>query len=273
MYLDYRKGMSFAELARRYGKARASIREVFRRRGLEVAPPKHSPAARLENGSFAPAISLSRAQIDELVENATSLAVPVELKLEWRKWSMLRRAQFIKRLREKLKSPKERPNTPFSKGVQPFDYTTPRAQEICRRMNAGRDSRSALIKLNISSQGVIWNGQLWFWSHKVGYQAGPWTAEEGRPCLHRVIWERHHKRNIPKDGVISFRDGNRNNFHSSNLVVQTRNDLCRMNQAAALQKRSRELTGILLTRTQENNHETTHTIQSLRRRHTKSFQI
>ena len=256
MYADYQRGMSLAALGRRYGKDRRSIAEVFSRRGYPLRPGTNPNAVRAGKGQFAPFTPLSPAEIDVLVDQAKKVRVPEPLKLEWRHWTMKRRGKFIARLRAKLNLPTERPGAPFSANVEPFDYTTPRAWELVAKMNAGRNSRDARIKLDISSQGVIWKERLWFWSHKVGYQSGPWTPQGGRPALHRVIWEDYHGHPLPKSCVVRFADGNPNNFEPENLQLQTRDDICRQNQAAALTRRSRELTSVLLNSNQgkENGH-------------------
>lgn len=179
--------------------------------------------------------------------------MPAELKLEWRTWSLERRGWFITKLRAKLARLGDRRDLPFSSNVELFDYASPRAHEIAQRVNAGTDSRSARVKIDICSQGVIWRDRLWFWSHKVGYQSGPWTPENGRPVLHKAIWEETHGRKVPRHHVIRFIDGNPNNLAPENLHLATRNDIARENQAAALLRKSRERTAILLNRHQTGN--------------------
>jgi hypothetical protein len=198
-------------------------------------------------GRFASTLQpLTPEAINKLIAGATRLAVPAALKREWRGWPMERRGEFISRLRKKLRLPTDRPNTPFSSNVEPFDYTSPRANQIMNRKNAGRGSKYFAVKMDIKSQGVIYRDELWFWSHKTGYQLGPWTPERGRPCLHHHIWRETHGRPVPAGMVLVFKDGNRNNLSPDNLAPATKNDICRQNQAAALTRSSRERTALLL---------------------------
>lgn len=251
MHGDYMKPMSLAAVGRKYKRHRGSVRELFVSRGLEVRPCDFEPV-RLPNGCIAPAKPLTKAEIDALIASATKLAVPPALKREWRQWPMQRRATFIKRLRAKLKSRVDRPNQPFSSNVEPFDYSSAYAREIIARKNAGKNSRECGCKINVGSQGVIYRGELYFWVSNTGYAKGvKWTPENGRPILSRVIWEEHNERKIPDQGVIRFADGNPNNFAPENLILRTMNDLCREAQANYLSKRSRELTALLLQRSQQ----------------------
>ena len=47
---------------------------------------------------------------------------------------------------------------------------------------------------------------------------------------HRVVWEQHHKKKIPKGSVIIFADGNKNNLNIENLICVTRNELKVLNK-------------------------------------------
>jgi hypothetical protein len=47
---------------------------------------------------------------------------------------------------------------------------------------------------------------------------------------HRVVWEQHHKKKIPKDSVIIFADGDKNNLSIENLICVTRNELKVLNK-------------------------------------------
>lgn len=261
-YID--ENLSMAELARRYNRSRRSISELFHRRGLPTRFDRRASAAHLPNGCFAPYTPLTSDQIDNLIAQSTRIVVPPQLKLEWRHWSMDRRGDFITRIRTKLNSPNDRPTTPFSDNVEPFDYTSPRALQIAKELNAGTNSQTARIKINPSSQGVIWNNRLWFWSHKVGYVSGPWTPEHGRPALHQTIWRSHHNRDIPPRHVISFADGNPNNLAPENLTLRTRDQLCRSNQAASLLRKSREQTSLILKLTTNPKNDSSRTLSSLR---------
>jgi hypothetical protein len=253
MHADYTKGMSLAAVGRKYGRHRGSVRELFESRGLAIRPPVMKIPPKYANGQIIPAKLITEKELTALIAREPKLRVPVELKLEWRKWSWERRGKFIARLRAKLNSPNDRPKTPFSSNVEPFDYSSARAQSICAQMNKGTDSRNARIKLDICSQGVIYDGKLWFWcrSKRIGYQMGPWTPGEGRPCLHRVLWEKANGRKLRADEVVRFIDGNWNNLVPENLTIATRNDLARENQAAGLTRKSREVVDVLLRRSQK----------------------
>lgn len=266
MYADYSAGASLNEVARRFGRSRQSVRDAFVRRNYpirQVCVFKH----RLPNGRIAPYVSLTAEQIEALIKKSTRLRVPAELKFEWRRWPMERRGEFIARLRAHLASPHDRPSSPFSDNVTPFDYTAPEARAIVAAMNAGTNSRDARIKLDICSQGVIYKGRLWFWSHKIGYQNGPWTSEGGRQALHRVIWEETNGRPVPPAHCVVFLDGNVNNFAPENLGLLSRNENARRNQAGALLRKSRERTALLLklSRKQKGeSHENAHTFRKIR---------
>lgn len=264
MHADYMKPMSLAATARLHGRCCKSLRELFERRGYALRP--YAPKVqRLPNGCFPAALPLTSEEIDELIASAKKLAIPAILRREWRSWPMDRRADFIARVRRKLNSAKDRPTTPFSSNVEPFEYASARAREIAAKLNQGLDSRHAAVKIDLCSQGVIWNERLWFWSDKVGYVMGPWSPENGRPALHHVIWEKHNRRKIPAGHVVRFKDGNRNNHAPENLILASRNELCRENQSAALTKKSRQLTSLLLNRNQgKKKHAHTATIKSLK---------
>lgn len=251
MHADYQSGLSLQAVAKKYGRVRGTVTGLFETRGYTLRHDSNNPnAVHLSNGCFAPAKPLTKKEIQDLIDEAAWIVVPPKLKHEWRKWPMSRRGDFIARLRAKIKSPDDRPTTPFSKNVEPFDYTSEKARAIDAKANAGLSSQKARTKLKIHSQGVIYNGELWFWCRKVGYQSGPWTPEGGRPALHRKIWEKHNGRKLRSDEVIRFIDGNLNNFDPDNLTIATRNDVARENQAKSLTAKSREMTALLLQRSQ-----------------------
>lgn len=250
MYIDYLAGISFTALGPRYGYDRGTVSSAFRVRGWNVRPGTNPDPERLPNGCYAPAKPLTQRQVDALIESATKIRIPDALRLEWRTWPLARRADFIARIRARLQPERDRPNLPFSQNVEPFDYGTQRAHEIMAELNRGLGSRQFRMKIDLCSQGVICRGSLWFWTHKTGYEKGPWNPERGRPLLNHVIWKEAHGCKVPKGHVLSFIDGNPNNLVPENMRLRTRNDVARQNQAAALSKKSRELTKLLLTRTQ-----------------------
>lgn len=249
-YAQYTAGASLSEVSRRLQRSRRGVAEMFHRRGLKLRPCEIVMVRDGTTGRMLAAPLLTDAEIEALVEGARKMEVPKALAREWRKWPLERRRDFIDRVRAKLQPESDRPTSPFSANVQPFDYATPEAREIAARMNAGCNSRNKRVQLRFGSQGVIYDGKLWFWAPKTGYLHGRWSPEAPRPQLHHVIWQKAQGREVPADGVIRFVDGNPNNFDPANLVLATRNDLARENQAASLFRRSRERTAALLRRSQ-----------------------
>ena len=268
MYAEYMAGITFAETERRHGRRKGTARVLFVGRGLPLRESEGLPVARRADGSFAPFVPLTEDEIEELVAGATKLAIPERLRLEWRKWPLERRGDFIARVRARLKDPGDRPELPFSSNVEPFDYATPKAWEMIRARNAGLSSKHWKTMLKVPSQGVIWDGRFWFWARKEShyYEGIAWRLYGERPALHRTIWESIHGP-IPPLGVVRCADGNPNNLDPSNLVLTDRNELCRENQARALTEKSRDLTTILLNRHQSNTpHAHPDTLQVLARR-------
>jgi hypothetical protein len=250
MHADYTAGMSLAGVGRKYGRHRGSVRELFAKRGLAIRVPAMIIPPKYANGQIIPMKPATDAELKAMIASATKLAVPAELRLEWRKWSMERRGEFIARLRAKLHSPLDGPGTPFSANVEPFDYASPRAHKISDALSREGDTRSGRIRT--SSQGVIWRDALWFWSPKAGYaRMGAWTPDGGRPILHRVMWEFANKRKLRPGDVVRFIDGNWNNLVPENFKLITQNDVARENQAKGLTRKSRLMTELLLKKTQE----------------------
>lgn len=262
-HVDYMAGLTMNATARKHGTDKGTLRIAFRRLGLFMRPFKQ--IARQANGSPVRYVPKTDTEIRTIIEGMTMIKIPDEIRFEWRSWSMERRRWFISILREKLKSQDERPQTPFSSNLEPFEYGSPKAVEIARQMNRGRDSRTKAVVIRLSSQGVIYKGRLFFWSRSCGpaYFVGPWREETGRPPLHHIIWEETNGP-IPEGHVVRHADGNRNNLDPDNLVLATRNDVARENQATHLIKKSRRITALLLDRSQK-NHDThdTHLIASL----------
>ncbi|MEO5915588.1 MAG: HNH endonuclease signature motif containing protein [Luteolibacter sp.] len=255
MHADYETGMTFAQVERKHGRPAKSIRTIFLHRGLPIRDSsKRYSKFRLADGSFAPLIPKTPEEIEALVQAATKITIPDALNIEWRKWDMARRADFIARLRVKLASPLDRPDKPFSTNVVPFDYGSAEAWKLVRAKNDGKTSRYAAAKMDIRSQGVIYQGELWFWNFRGrGYFRGqPWTPENGRPSLHRWIWQQTRGA-IPAAFVVSMADGNPNNFDPANLILRTREEMLRTNQATSINRKSRESVNLLLNRTQKPN--------------------
>ena len=47
---------------------------------------------------------------------------------------------------------------------------------------------------------------------------------------HRIVWEQHHKKKIPRGSVIIFADGDKSNLNIENLICVTRNELKVLNK-------------------------------------------
>jgi hypothetical protein len=272
MYDDYRRPISLSAVGRKYRRTASAVAGLFECRGLALRHDSTNPNAEHNpaTGCYLPLIPKTDREIDQMIAGMSRIQIPAALREEWRHWSLERRGQFIARLRKKLNLPGDRPATPFSANVEPFDYASPRAHEITKRMNAGRNSQTKAGTIRLCSQGVIWRGRLFFWAqeHAGGaYYIGPWRKDGGRPSLHHLIWEDHHGRPVPAGHVVRFKDGNRNNLDPANFTLATRNDVARENQAAALLKKSREDTALLLGNSQRKNPSNGHniTIKRLRR--------
>lgn len=281
IFNDYMEhDQNLAEVARRWNRASGSLASVLARWDLREKLPARSEQAKQRSRDLWARFAADRHATAEELEaiiarmvahprrgkGSASIYVPRELKWEFRSWPMEKRAWFINTLRTRLNSPKDRPPTPFSSNVTPFDYTTPAAREIAARINAGRDSRHAVCKIDLASQGVIYKGELFFWAAKTGYQRrGHWKRGEGRPLLHRIVWKEHHGRPLPPKHIVYFRDGNRNNFDPENLGLMSMNENARRNQAAALMRKSREQTALLLGRAQQKRNKHHGLIEALAR--------
>lgn len=266
MHALYLETRSLGAVARQFESDKGTVRYVLERNGYPVRAFKE--IARQANGSPMRYVPKTDAEIDAAIAACTRIKVPTELKFEWRRWSLDRRSWFIRRLRAKLQPAKGAPSTPYSTNVEPFDYTSPRAHEIAARMNAGKSSREHACDIRISSQGVIYQEKLYFWAQKPGfefgaYYAGPWIQGVGRPALHQVIWQQHNRK-LRRGEVVRQADGNRNNFDPANLVLLSRNELARENQAIGLNRKSRAITALLLNRSQNKNTHDQDLVQTLR---------
>jgi hypothetical protein len=245
MHADYTANMSMAALSRKYGRSRRAIGQLFARRGLAVRP-YFGPLVKRPNGTFKALVPFTDAEIEAMINEATDVAIPDALRAEWRKWPLERRADFVARLRARLGPPLPDPSL-FSANVEFFSYGSPRAHALMDKINAGTESRTARVKINLKTWGVIYGDLLWTWSPHLGFVQGPFVPGVGRAALHQVLF-RKHIGPIPAGHVIRFSDGNRFNLDPSNFVLATRNDVARENQAKALMRKSRERVGILLKR-------------------------
>jgi hypothetical protein len=255
-------------VAAKYDRSISNIRTLLHRRGLYIPNPERAAFSLKRKGKadgrFTSYPRLTSEQIENLIAGMRVFRLPGALRHEWRSWPMERKAWLIGRLREKFRNPqRDQPTTPLSANVEPFDYTSPRAWEILRKTNVDATgkplpSRQWKLRLFPNSWGLIWNEQLWFWvpyngtgEHGGSYQFGKYQAGVGRPALHREIWVSANGRPIPACHVVRFKDDNSNNLDPKNLYLADRNTVCRENQAAALQRKSRELTSLLLKRSQQ----------------------
>lgn len=253
MYAEYQTGLSLGEVGRRHGgRSYGCITSLFKTRGLAIRENKTRNRCTFDKakGCFIALPSLSVKELDVIIARQTRVCRPTEMRYQWERWSLQERGWFIARMRQKLNLPGERPTTPFSANVEPFDYASPRAHEIAAAMNLTATSRKALVKVRAGSQGVIWGGDLWFWARKVGYQKDPWTPGQGRLSLHKTIWEQTHGRKVPPAHIVRYADGNWNNLDPANLVLVSRNEMLRENYAAGFTKKSRDITALLLNRSQ-----------------------
>lgn len=248
MHAEYMAGATLAEIARRFGRSGGSIGELFRRRGLQIREYK-GPSQHKADGTFVAAVPLTAAEIQTMIDEATDIAIPERLRLEWRKWPLDRRADFVTRLRARLNDHLPDPKL-FSRNVEFFSYGHPAAHVLMDKLNEGTNSRGFRVKINLKTWGVIYDELLWTWSPNTGgFVQGPFHPAHGRPALHRELFRKHHGA-IPADHVVRFIDGNRFNLEPSNLTTLHREQVLRENQAASLTRKSRDLTALILKRSQ-----------------------
>jgi hypothetical protein len=234
MRRDYVAGMGLTALGRKYGCHPGSTRVMFLRRGLKLRPVHPSLRHRRhgKKGKFLPEKPATAAEITEMIEAATRIVIPEPLRIQWKKWPLFCRRLLIARLRERIKGRFDRPERPFSANVTPFEYGTPEAHAIADRANKGKNSRSAGQKIKLASQGLIWDGRLWFW------RGGAYFA--GRVQLHWSIWEKEHGKPVPPSMAVRMRDGNPNNLDPANLYLFSRRDLGQENRAGYLARQRDE---------------------------------
>lgn len=261
MYRDYSAGVSLGGVGRKYNRDRRSISEIFTKRGLKLRPVLYT-IIRGKHGQIAPLRTKTEKEIDGLISQAVSegkrrrahgLRIPKPLRHEWRGWLMERKRAFIARLRARLNLASDRPMTPFSKNLEPFDYGSPRAVVLAAKLNEAIPSRYWTTRIFPHSQGVIWEGQLFFWCAKSGgYFVGRWKPGIGRPSLHHIIWEKSNGRPVPSAHTVICKDGNKNNLDPSNLALRSMADCARQNMLGARIRKSREGTSALLKRFERN---------------------
>ena len=243
LHAEYVAGASLRATARKCERSSAWLAGIFRRLGLSVRenPRRHLGVRR--DGTSPPRPVRAVAQLLALADSLTHLHVPKELKTEWRLWSLALRGRFIARARRRLRSPTDRPKGSFSSNVEPFDYGSAAAHRIAAATVGARASH----RVKISSQGVIWKEELWFWSA----QHRSYVAK-GRPfcTLHHAIWETAAGRSVPKGFCVCRADGNPNNLLPNNLVLRSVAELLPEFAGRAVFQRSRAITALLLQRSQ-----------------------
>ena len=256
MHADYQRGLTLGTVERLHGRPHGTARGLFVCRGLALRDQSSFRARRSASGAFESYSPKTEDEITAIINSATTISTPSQLLVEWRKWPLAKRADLIRRLFARLKGPHSRPELPFSDNVEPFDYGSERAWQIIQARNAGRDSRGWVAKINVRSQGIIWDGRLWFWGQKLGgFTEGiRWTRGHSRPLLHRAIYERTHGP-LPSGAVVRMRDGNPNNFDPVNLILSDQNLVCRENQARAITRKSRDQAAIILARSQRTHND------------------
>lgn len=234
LWAEFSAGKKMAAIERDHAIGRGSLRQIFRRRGYVVPSAPGQPQRDPVTGQVIPLRPATSAQIAAAIRKLKRIGVPPELRQEWKKRSMAWRMKLIRRIRAHVRERYPRPRTPFSKNVIPFEYGTPAAMRLAEQFNAGRTSQNKVTHIRPCSQGVIYQGRLWFWAHRNdGRDAGARYSEMGpapRRALHHVIYEEHHGR-IPARHTVIFRDGNKNNFAPENLALRSKADCARMNCA------------------------------------------
>jgi hypothetical protein len=266
MAAAYREGKSMAEIGRLFVHRRGpvmkgrprnqkDVRAYLVEMGVAIRHSKTSDRPRGPHGEMIAAPRLTDAQVRKVIAAMPAAArrehpfkIPAVMRNEWRGYPLERRRWVLGLLRERF--PSTMPRDPFSANVTPFDYASEAAWEILRTVNAGLPSRQWKMRLFPTSEGVIFEGQLWFWIPNSGYLRGIYNAAEKRPSLNQHIWRLTHGCEVPAGHVVRHVDANPNNFEPVNLVLASRNDVARENQAAFYTRHSRETTALLLKRSQ-----------------------
>lgn len=203
---------------------------------------------KLPNGRFAPYTPATELEIERAIQCSSRLQVPKRLSNDWRHWTLEQRAAFVARLKAHLGWTDPRPQGEYRGGVTPWVYGTPEAHAIADAANDGKPSRQHIFQLRLRATGVLFEGAIYHWNCGTsGYEISRWLNHDKQESLHRMLWERHHGP-LLRGQVVRHADGNKNNFEISNLVLITRNDLARENQAASLQRVAREKTDAILDR-------------------------
>src|ERR1700675_2920110 len=98
MHAEYSSGKSLAEVCRLFGKRnRKTVRDVFKCRGLKVRPVPYQ-IVRGKSGRIAPIRRRTATEIRAIISQLAKLGIPAQLRVEWRKWPLARRHDFISRV-------------------------------------------------------------------------------------------------------------------------------------------------------------------------------
>lgn len=112
----------------------------------------------------------------------------------------------------------EKGDIPPNKGFKRKEWMSPESEAICKKTQF-KKGHVPKNKKPIGSERISVDGYI---EVKV--------SEKGRWALkHRIVYEQAHGK-IPKGYVVVFADGNKLNLELDNLILVSRNELCRMNQ-------------------------------------------
>ncbi len=252
-HAEYMEGASLTAIGRQHGgRTGNDMRRLFEYRGLEIRKdPRGASKKDPKTGQVIPVAEPTAEELEAIIASATSLRVPAVLRQVWKRWTIGKRMDYIRRVRKALDRP-GMPALPCSSNVTPFDYGAPAAWDIAKAANKGLPSRNWKVRIPPLSQGLIWDNRLWFWMEDGCHVEGvAWTKEHGRRLLGRTIWERAHNKKVPPSHVVCHRDGNPNNMDPGNLELKSRNVLCRENQCRSKTRKSRAVVSLLLERHQQ----------------------
>ena len=142
-----------------------------------------------------------------------------------------------------------------------LDVTAEKIKSLLTRKKINTGTRGCLYKKG----SVPWNKGVYGYmganktSFKKGHKPKNWKpvkseridtegytlikiAEPRKWALkHRIIWEEHYKKKVPRDCVIIFADGDKSNFNIENLICVSRKELRVLNKCSLI-KNEAELT-------------------------------
>ena len=245
---------SLSAVGRRWQRNPGTIAKILANHGLYAPDPVRSAKLNRRprvNGAFVLYPPATPAQIEAMIAPLTRVKVPFPLKREWRHWPMAKRAAFAARLHARFDAlhPERRmPAGPLPPGFEPFAYGHAGAHAIEAQANDGLNSRCAGCKIKLSSRGLIWRGQLWFWMYDTTAYWGAYYrgSHRGRgSALHQCVWADNNGP-IPESHVLRCVDGNPNNLRASNLALHTRNDVCRENHSRHYDNKGQAALAVIL---------------------------